>query len=274
MTDRIRNPAARRQAIQRQLLLDGSVTVEALARTLGASVATIRRDLTMIEQDGGIRRVHGGAVIRAPRGADQAFALREQLDAPAKAAIARAALELIEPDQTVLMNDGSTVLALAKEIVAARIPLTVATPGLNIAGCLSECPTVTPYLLGGEVRHQSLGTSGGFAEAMLQAINADTAFIAADGFSAREGLTYAYEADANLARLMSRQASSTVALVTDRKLGHRDRMTALPAHEVEILVTDSERSDPLAALVKNGIRLVGTRAVGPKITKDRSQMGT
>lgn len=256
MTEKIRNPAARRQAIHRQLLLDGAVTVEVLARSLGASVATIRRDLTLIEQEGGVRRTHGGAVVRAPRGAEQAFALREQLDSAAKAAIARAALALIEPDQTVLMNDGSTVLALAKEIVAARLTLTVATPGLNIAGCLSQCPTVTTYLLGGEVRHQSLGTSGSFAESMLQAINADAAFIAADGLSLREGLTYAYEADANLARLMSRQAATTVALVTDRKLGHRDRMTALPAAEVDLLVTDCIRPAPLGALAKSGIRLV------------------
>lgn len=262
MTTKTRNPAARRRAIQRRLLLDGTVTVESLSRSLGASVATIRRDLTFIEQEGGIRRTHGGAVTRAPRGAEQAFALREQLDAEAKAEIARQAMDLIEPDQTILMNDGSTVLALAKEIVAARLPLTVATPGLNIAGCLSHCPTVTTYLLGGEVRHQSLGTSGGFAEAMLRAINADTAFLAADGLSARAGLTYAYEADANLARLMHGQATTTVALATDRKLGQQDRMTAFQARELDFLVSDCARPEALDELTELGIRLVKARPSG------------
>jgi len=87
-----RTPAARRMAIQRQLILDGAVSVEALSRKLDASVATIRRDLTAMEEQGLIRRTHGGAVIHAPRGADQAFALREQSDSDAKRAIAQRAL--------------------------------------------------------------------------------------------------------------------------------------------------------------------------------------
>ncbi len=253
MTDRSRNPAARRSAIQRQLLLNGTVSVETLARELGASVATIRRDLTQLEQEGSVRRTHGGAVIKAPRGADQAFALREELDADAKRAIARVALDLVESDQTLLLNDGSTVLALARELVVARMSLTVATPGVNIAICLSESPEITAYLLGGRVRHRTLGTSGGFAEQMLKAINADVAFIAAEGFSVREGLTYSYESDARLARLMDEQATITVVLATARKLGQRDRITAISATDVDILITDCDDSGVLAPFIDIGV---------------------
>ncbi len=253
MTDRSRNPAARRSAIQRQLLLNGTVSVETLARELGASVATIRRDLTQLEQEGSVRRTHGGAVIKAPRGADQAFALREELDVDAKRAIARTALDLVESDQTLLLNDGSTVLALARELVVARMSLTVATPGVNIAICLSESPEITAYLLGGRVRHRTLGTSGGFAEQMLKAINADVAFIAAEGFSVREGLTYSYESDAQLARLMDEQATITVVLATARKLGQRDRITAISATDVDILITDCDDSGVLAPFIDVGV---------------------
>lgn len=260
MTDKFRNRAARRLAIQRQLLLDGTVTVEALSRELAVSVATIRRDLTLMEEEGSIRRTHGGAVIQAPRGADQAFALREQLDANAKGAIARTALGLIEADQTLFMNDGSTILALARELVAARIPLTVVTPGVNIATCLSESPEITAYLLGGRVRHRTLGTSGGFAEHMLKAINADIAFIAAEGVSAREGLTYSYETDAGLACLMHDQATTTVVLATARKLGQRDRITALPAANIDVLVTDCDDPDRIAPLADAGIDVLLSKA--------------
>ncbi len=259
MTDRSRNPAARRSAIQRQLLLNGTVSVETLARELGASVATIRRDLTQLEQEGSVRRTHGGAVIKAPRGADQAFALREELDADAKRAIARVALDLVESDQTLLLNDGSTVLALARELVVARMSLTVATPGVNIAICLSESPEITAYLLGGRVRHRTLGTSGGFAEQMLKAINADVAFIAAEGFSVREGLTYSYESDAQLARLMDEQATITVVLATARKLGQRDRITAISATDVDILITDCDDSGVLAPFIDVGIDVMRPR---------------
>lgn len=259
MTDRIHNPAARRLAIQGELMSKGTVSVEALSKRLGVSVATIRRDLSLLEDEGHMRRTHGGAVITAPRGADQDFALREQVDPEAKRMIAIHAAGLIESDSTLFMNDGSTILALAREIVAQRIKLMVVTPGVNVATFLSECPTVSTYLLGGHLRHRTLGTSGAFAERMLDAFNADTAFIAAEGFSPEIGLTYSYETDATLARLMSERASRTVVLATARKLNQRDRITALPASAVDILITDSDAPDILAAYQGAGVEVISAQ---------------
>ncbi len=256
MTDRIHNPAARRLAIQGELMSKGVVSVEALSKHLGVSVATIRRDLSLLEDEGHMRRTHGGAVIAAPRGADQDFALREQVDPEAKRTIALHVVRLIEPDSTLFMNDGSTILALAREIVAQRVKLMVVTPGVNVATFLSECPTVSTYLLGGHLRHRTLDTSGAFAERMLDAFNADTAFIAAEGFSPEFGLTYSYETDATLARLMSERASRTVILATARKLNQRDRITALPASAVDILITDSGAPDTLDAYQDAGVEVI------------------
>ena len=256
MTDRIHNPAARRLAIQGELMSKGTVSVEALSKRLGVSVATIRRDLSLLEDEGHMRRTHGGAVITAPRGADQDFALREQVDPEAKRTIASHAAGLIEPDSTLFMNDGSTILALAREIAAQRVKLMVVTPGVNVATFLSECPTVSTYLLGGHLRHRTLGTSGAFAERMLDAFNADTAFIAAEGFGPEFGLTYSYETDATLARLMSERASRTVVLATARKLSQRDRITALPVGAVDVLITDSDAPDILAAYQDAGVEVI------------------
>lgn len=236
--------------------MDGTVAVEALARDLDVSVATIRRDLTILEEDGSVRRTHGGATVTAPRGADQAFALREQIDLDAKRFIARTAFALIEPDQTLFMNDGSTVLALARELVASDMSLTVATPGVNIATMLSENPRINAYLAGGLVRHRTLGTAGDFVEQMLSAINADTAFLAAEGFSASEGLTYSYEADATIARIMNNRAAKTVVLATARKLGQRDRMTAIPASRVDVLITDCRDENTVGAIRDLGVSVI------------------
>ncbi|MEM7171272.1 MAG: DeoR/GlpR family DNA-binding transcription regulator [Pseudomonadota bacterium] len=250
---KIRNSAARRLTIQRQLLVDGAVTVEALARDLGVSEATIRRDLSVIEQEGAIRRTHGGAIAEAPRGADQAFAIREQQDGEAKRAIARSAMTLIAPDQTLLMNDGSTNLALARELVASRMRLTVITPGVNIAAYLSESPDITVYLLGGQLRHQTLSTSGGFAESMLSSFNADIAFIAAEGLTATSGLTYSYEKDAVLAAAMNSKAKTTIILATSRKIGQRDRITAFSTDAIDLLVTDCHDTKHLQDLKEAGM---------------------
>lgn len=250
------NTAGRRSAIQRRLVLEGVVTVEALSRDLGVSEATVRRDLAALSETGSIRRTHGGAVVGAPRGAHQAFAVREQLDTRAKRVIARRALAFVEPDQTLFMNDGSTVMALARALMAERIAATVVTPGVNVATYLSENPAITVYLLGGQVRHRTLGTSGGFAEEMLAAINADMAFIAAEGFSIREGLTFSYESDARLARLMSEQATRTIVLATARKLDEKDRFTALPASAVDVLITDRDDHALLAHFSDAGVNVV------------------
>jgi len=248
----------RRLAIQRQLTTAGAVSVEALSRMLGASVATIRRDLNDLEEEGLIRRTHGGATIEAPRGADQEFALREQVDADAKRAIAAAALRFVEPDTTVLMNDGSTMLAIAREIVASDIRLTVVTPGVNVATLLSEAPGVTVYLLGGNLRHRTLGTSGVFAERMLSVFNADVALIAAEGFTPADGLTYSYEADAALAELMHQRATRTVVLATTRKLNQRDRIAAIPTAKIDYLITDCDDPSTLAPFAAAGLQVIQT----------------
>lgn len=261
MSERMHNPAVRRLQIQRRLTAEGAVSVEALSRMLGASVATIRRDLSLLETEGLIRRTHGGAVIEAPRGADQEFALREQVDPEAKAAIARAAMRFVEPDMTLLMNDGSTLLAVAREIVALRMRLTVVTPGVNVATLLSESPGVSVYLLGGNLRHRTLGTSGAFAEHMLAAFNADVALIAAEGFTLAEGLTYSYETDATLARLMHARAARTVVLATARKLRQRDRITAIAASDVDALVTECRDRDLIEGFAGAGLEILDATTV-------------
>jgi len=261
--EKTRNPSARRATIQRQLLLDGNVTVEMLARELGASVATIRRDLTTLENDGIVRRTHGGATVTTPRGADQAFALREQTDRDAKRGIARLAIQLVKTGQTLFMNDGSTVLALAREIAASSIALTVVTPGANIAMTLSENQRVSTYLAGGLVRHRTLGTTGDFVERMLSVFNADLTFVAADGFSVSEGLMFSYEEDAKIARIMNERATTTVVLAAESKLGQRDRITAVPARFIDILITDCTDEVRIDEFRKLGVSVIVVSDAAP-----------
>lgn len=265
-----KNSGARRLLIQRQLLLDGAVSVEDLSQQLGVSLPTVRRDLASLEQDGRIRRTHGGAVVEAPRGADQAFALREQTDSEEKRAIARHAIRHIERDATVLMNDGSTVLAVAREIVANNLKVTVVTPGVNVALLLSECRSVTTYLLGGALRPEARSTIGDFAERMLASFNADIAFIAAEGFTAREGLSYSYEFDAALARIMHQRAQRTVVLATARKLTERDRVVALESRSVNTLITGCSSKKTLEPFRRAGIdvQIAGKDSIEPSALAD------
>lgn len=256
MTEKKNTPTDRRAEIKRRLLIDGSLSVEALAIELGVSVATIRRDLTILEDTGFVKRTHGGAMVGAPQGADLAFSLREQTDQEAKRLIARTAVGLIETEKTFFLNDGSTMMAMARELAALDLKLTVVSCGINVATTLSENPGIQTYLAGGQVRHRTLGTMGSFVDHMLSMMYADIAFIAAESVCAREGMTFSYEEDAIIARKMSERAKKTVALVTARKLLNRDRFTALSPDMLDLLVTDCDDPKILRPFRETGIAIL------------------
>jgi DeoR/GlpR family transcriptional regulator of sugar metabolism len=168
------------------------------------------------------------------------------------------------------MNDGSTMLALAHELAASDITLTVVTNGVNIATALSENPRIVTYLAGGLLRHRTLGTTGDFTEQMLAAINADTALIATEGFSIKEGLTHSYEVDAKIARLMQARATKSIVLTTTRKLNQCDPIRGLPASAIDVMVTDCEEEHTIGPIRDMGIFVVVAK--GAELDGDNTQI--
>ncbi len=250
-----RNPAQRQSEIKRLLLARGALSVEELCALVSASPATIRRDLAHLQNSLGIERTHGGAAIQSLRPAEQNFAYRESQDVKEKRAIADAALKLIEPGSTIFMNDGSSIMAIAKAIVASGIELFVATPAVNVATTLSENPKATVCLLGGFVRQTSLATSGPFAETMAAQINADLALISPDGLGTESGLTFTHASDAALAKCMSNKARRTVAIAVAAKLRRTERVGALPLSAVSEIITGCRDATLLQTLRKQGVKL-------------------
>jgi DeoR/GlpR family transcriptional regulator of sugar metabolism len=256
MEPRIRNPVARRLAIRRALTAREAVSVDELCREFDASPATIRRDLAALRDDALIERTFGGATVRAERPAEQAFAIREQQDVEAKRRIAAAALELLEPGSTVFLNDGSTVMSIAREIVAAGRELFVATPAVNVAAKLAESPALTVCLLGGFVGQASLATSGPFAEAMAAQINADLALVSPDGISAARGISFAHAHDAALAGKLIAQSRRAVVVATGAKFQRVGRVTAAAAADLDMVITDTIDGATASELKNVGIDLI------------------
>ncbi|HWA50434.1 MAG TPA: DeoR/GlpR family DNA-binding transcription regulator [Dongiaceae bacterium] len=255
-----RNPAQRRAEIRKLLLARGTLSVEELCALVSASPATIRRDLDHLQESLGIERTHGGAVMQSVRAAEQNFAYRESQDADEKRAIAEAALKLIAPGSTIFMNDGSSIMAIAKAIVASGIEVFVATSAINVATTLSENPKAAVCLLGGQVRQTSLATSGPFAEAMAAQINADLAFIAPDGIGIESGLTFRNPNDAALAKCMSGQAGRTIAIVIANKIHQRERISALPLSAISEIITGCDDPAVLQPLRKQAVTLIQVKA--------------
>jgi DeoR/GlpR family transcriptional regulator of sugar metabolism len=243
MTPRKRNPIARRRSLRREIAMHGAVSVAELCDLLDASPATIRRDLAALERDGVVSRGYGGASVRSLRPAEEALAVREQKHLAAKQAIARVAIGLIRSGDTLFLNDGSTILTLAREIALTDLELFVATPAVNIAHILSNNPNVTVCLLGGFVRPTSLATGGHFAEAMVDQINADMAFLSCDAFSTADGMCFMHPEDAALAQKMTLKAQRTVALIHSAKFDWRARISSVPLGDIDTLVTEDLRPD-------------------------------
>jgi DeoR/GlpR family transcriptional regulator of sugar metabolism len=193
--------------------------------------------------------------VQELRPAEQNFAARESQDVEEKRAIAGAALALIEPGSTIFMNDGSSIMAIAKAIVASGIELFVATPAVNVAATLSENPKATVCLLGGFVRQTSLATSGPFAEAMVAQINADLALISPDGLSVQGGLSFTHASDAALAKCMSDKARRTIAIAVGAKMRRTERIDALPLSSVGEIITGSQDAVLLQSLRKRGVKV-------------------
>ena len=228
----------RRSTIIDLLERQRSVSVDELSQRFSVSEVTIRKDLKQLEERGLLERVHGGAIF-APRVLyNPSFKEKEHLRARAKRAIAEAALERIHDGESILLDAGSTTLALARLLRRRRRQVVVMTNSIPVALELAG----TPYevlLLGGNLRHHSLAMIGPATVETLHAYHADIAFLGATGVDLEHGFTTPNALEAQTKSAMVRASGRTVVLADAGKLGRVTlAMFAVPA-QVDELITDA-----------------------------------
>ena len=195
----------------------GILRVEDLAAGLSVSPATVRRDLATLEASGELRRIHGGAVAAESRGEEPLFDDKTSMAAPEKQRIAEAALKLIRASDTVYLDGGSTVLALARLLVT-HSQLTVVTNSLRVAQVFSNGgPRM--ILTGGECRLLSQTFVGPLTRAVLEQMHLDIAFMGTIGVSAEAGMTTTDPAEAFAKEQAMARAARTVLLADSSKFG-------------------------------------------------------
>lgn len=245
--------ADRLERIRRELEATGSVTVLELAAALNVSQETIRRDLRRLEQFGDVSVVHGGATRR--RLSEPHLAQRSDQRADAKRAIARAAVQLVPERGTVLIDSGSTTLALAAEL-ASHPPLTVATNSLGVATLLSRAAHKV-FMLPGEIDPNDESAMGAETIDALEAYRFDIAFVGAGGISATAGLTDYLPIAARFRGRMITSANTAYLLADRDKF---DRQTPYPvpnADRLTALISDARPTGELASwLRRRKIRVI------------------
>src|SRR6185369_4882574 len=169
----------RLSAIREHLYKHGTSSIQAIADSVGASLATIRRDLQVLEDEGVVSRDHGSARIATTSGIEVAFELREKQNLFAKRAIAAAAFEMIQPNAAIFLDAGTTVLQVARQLRLNPMPLSIFTNCLSVAQVLMDVPQLKITVLGGQLRPENASLTGGVAEAMLDRLWFDNLFLGA-----------------------------------------------------------------------------------------------
>lgn len=243
----------RRQAISQQAAVQGRVSVAELAVQFSVAPETIRRDLDVLERQGRIQRVHGGAIPPLGRnGREAAVDDRRATRIGAKASIARAAMGHLPPAHgSILLDGGSTTGCLAAAMSAAARegalePVTVVTNSPSAGVELSHARDVEVLLLGGRLRPVTETVVGAQTNALLSSISADVAFLGSNGLSAVLGLTTPDAEEAAAKRLIAARSQRVIALVDSTKFGAEHLCTFADLSAIDVLITDAVPPSSLA----------------------------
>jgi DeoR/GlpR family transcriptional regulator of sugar metabolism len=232
----------RKQQILALLKSDGQVIAKEVSQSMGVSEDTIRRDLRELAHEGLLQRVHGGALPASPAVAD--FAGREAIAPDGKVAIGRAAAQMIQPGQVVILDGGTTARQLARHI-PLDFEATIVTHSPTIALELVNHPNIEVILIGGRFFKHSVVAVGAAAIEAISQIHADTFFMGVTGVHPKAGLTTGDFEEAALKRALSHAAAETMVLASSEKLGAASPYLVVPLSEISGIITERAADEAL-----------------------------
>lgn len=234
---------------------ENSVSVNYLAEYFGVSGATIRTDLAKLENSGEIIRTHGGAMLKSSLHREQS--MNERPNEDKKALIAQKALELIHDGDTLLLDTGTTIAALAHAITRSSLSnLRIFTNDIEAARILEEKEGTEIHLLGGKIRNGFHYCYGHQTIEELRRYNFQKLFLATSAISITHGLTTSNDELAHLKTAMIQSSKSIILLADSTKMNQIDFQTFAGIHEVDILVMDAEISPQNAQRLQEQIAKV------------------
>ena len=251
----------RADQILRELRQKGSLSLDELIADLGASAASVRRDLAKLEAKGLVRRTHGGVtlvepLLYEPFRYDSLFQNREQHRTAEKRKIGLAAAELILENETVGFTAGTTTTHVARNL-RNRVNIRVITNAINIAMELSNCPGLKTFVTGGFVQWAgSFSLVGHAAITSLSDIYMDRVFVSVCGIDPARGITVIEPEEGLTFRSMIQQAKQTVVVADSSKIGMVTPALICPISDIHVLITDTRATDKaIAPFLERGIEV-------------------
>lgn len=220
---------------------NGSVSVCELSEKLMVSLVTIRKDLSILEQEKLLYRSHGSAILINPYINERPVNEKEKLFRQEKKTIGITAAKLIMPKDSIIIASGTTMSFLAREIDVSE-SLAVITSSIEVASILASNKNIEVIQLGGFVRSSSVSVVGNFAEKMLENFSCSKLFIGVDGIDLEYGLTTTSSLEASLNRSMIAAAQKMIVLCDSSKFGRRGFGRICGLERIDQIITDSNVS--------------------------------
>jgi DeoR family transcriptional regulator, fructose operon transcriptional repressor len=264
-------PTQRRQAILAEVRQASAVSAEDLAERFSVSVETIRRDLRGLRDQGLLARVYGGAL--SVQSTEGTFAARSTRHHDRKRAIAAFAAGLVEPQDTIVIDIGTTALEVARAL-PADFRGRVLTNSVPVAMELSARDQIELLLSGGQVRSGDAACYGAQADAFFAQVYADKAFLGSGGVHAEAGLTDYYPHEVAARRVMIAHAGASYVLADSSKLGKVAVHRVCALTQVTAVITNTDNSkigagaaDALAAVGCDVLRTPMPESALPESTR-------
>ena len=244
-----------RHSITLELLREfGKVDVADLSSKLKVSAVTIRKDLDLLEEKKLLYRTHGGAILADPYIATRKVSEKEKLRPEVKRRIGLKAVELLSPQDALIIASGTTVQAFARCI--ENMKLTVITSAMNVAMELLDKPDIEIIQLGGIIRHSSASAVSEYAIRMLDNFSCSKLFLGVDGIDPEYGLSTTHIQEACLNQAMIAAATKTIVLADSSKFGRRGFSKICNMSDIDWVITDSGISPKmLEAIEEQGVKV-------------------
>ena len=244
----------RQQRIEEHIQQVEFASLEELSQHVDASTSTVRRDLNILEKAGNIRRTHGGARLINPKTDEFAFTARDSHEAEEKDAIGKICAGLIRPGQTVILDGGTTVFHVAKQLQETR--LQIVTNSLPVANLFASAQTAEVVLTGGVIYPRLGVLVGPLAVKAFKEIHADVAILSAGGITL-DGLTNSHALLIDIQRAMMDSAARVIFCLDHTKWDRKSVAFLCDLEGIDIVVTDAKAPAALLrTLAGRGIEVI------------------
>ncbi|MBI4024798.1 MAG: DeoR/GlpR transcriptional regulator [Verrucomicrobia bacterium] len=247
----------RQQRIEQYLQKVEFASLDELAQQVSVSASTVRRDLTLLENAGTIRRTHGGARIVTPPSDEFTFSARDTHQVAEKEAIGRACAELIQPNQSVIMDVGTTVFHVARYLESKKPQ--IITNSLPVANLFASSSLVEVVVSGGVIYPRLGVLMGPLAVEAFSKMHADVAVMSSSGIT-QEGITNSHGLLIEIQRAMIKAAQRVIFCLDHTKFGRQSMSPLCGLEEIDTIVTDNRApSDLVQALRARDIEVIETQ---------------